>query len=331
MHLDPNIVNLLAAASAAAYQDFTNSNVPGYTPEPLTHNGIIFNYVQRFTGFDDVAWGSGKEECYALLYHSANENTVYLMAFRGTSSADDMLLDLESGASEAFKPYLVVDNFPADIHVGDGFNKIYTTKNYSMSDSLQVQLFEALKKLTNPPTKIIITGHSLGGALASLFALDIAACSPDIDVYSLTFASPRVGTSKWQTAYNQTYKLFERTIRVRNTYDLVPKSPAEHWPFDFCDIGQTFFVSFSVEKDHIQLSDIILSWHALTNYTYVTTRAVLSNPQVWTGEFPDQAHNGWNMMSYDTDVKNSALEQAGSRNEVQQLLDGNKPQKTVPV
>lgn len=319
--LNQDSANLLAAASAAAYTDFANSNNPAYTPPSLDFNGIGFNFLQRFSGFDDVIWGSGKEERYALLYQSSSQSNCYLIAFRGTSSPDDMLLDLESGRLLAFTPFGNSGNFPKNVYVGDGFNKIYTTKNNTMSASLQNQIFAALSSLPQPPTDIFITGHSLGGALASLFTLDLAVSLPDVGITSITFASPRVGTSNWQTVYNQTYNLQDKTIRVRNSYDLVPKVPPADWPFSFKDIGQEFPVSFSVQKDHIDVSDIILSWHALSNYTYVVTHAVIASPQVWTGEFPDQEHNGWNMLSYDPDTATSALEQAGSRSEVEQLLN----------
>lgn len=322
--LDPTFANLLAAASAAAYSDFANSSNPAYTPPALEFDGINFKFLLRFTGFDDVIWGSGEEERYALLYQSSSQSNTYLIAFRGTSSLDDMLLDLESGASLAFTPFNNTNSFPKNVYVGDGFNKIYTTKKQTMAASLQNQIFTALNKLPDAPTEIFITGHSLGGALASLFTLDMAVSLPDVGVTSITFASPRVGSSNWQTVYEQSYNLKNKTIRVRNLYDLVPKAPPSEWPFSFKDVGLEFPLSFSVEQDHIEVSDIILSWHALTNYTYVVTRAVTASPQVWTGEFPDQAHNGWNMISYNPDSANSALEQANSRSEVQQLLN-NKP------
>lgn len=321
-YLKPDYANLLAAASAAAYTDFANSNDPTYSPPPLEFNGSQFNFLQRFTGFDDVIWGSGKEERYALLYQSLAQSNTYLIAFRGTSSPDDMILDLESGALETYTPFQNAEGFPKNVYVGDGFNKIYTTIDHNMPASLQTQIFTVLNKLpTLPePLKIFITGHSLGGALASLFTLDLAVSLPKTTITSITFASPRVGTSNWQTVYNQTYQLLDKTIRIHNSYDLVPKVPPANWPFSFKDIGQEFLVSFSVENYHINVPDIILSWHALSNYTYVVTRAVIASPQIWTGEFPDQAHSGWDMTSYNPNSPASELEQAGSHKEVKDIL-----------
>lgn len=329
--LDPTTADLLAAASAAAYTDFLNTATPGYTPPELDFGNDQFSFVQRFTGFDDVIWGSGQEERYALLYQSATQANTYLVAFRGTSSIDDMLMDLESPEHLAFSPYNNAGSFPQDVNVGDGFYKIYTTKNSSMSASLQAQIFETLQTLKDPAKNLLITGHSLGGALASLFALDVAVSLPGVSINSITYASPRVGTQNWETTYNQTYALLDKTIRVRNSYDLVPKVPPENWPFDFCDVGQEFPASFTVAKDHIDVSEVILSWHALSNYTYVISRAVQATPQIWVGQFPDQMHQTWTMTSYNPTSQNSALEQAGSRKEVEKILEKQPREPAVPT
>jgi triacylglycerol lipase len=325
IYLDPNLTTLLANASAEAYTDYANSNNPDLTPLQLQYGKTSFNFIQRFTGFDDVAWGDGDEERYGLIYQSAAQNSIYLIAFRGTSSEYDMILDLESGNKASFRPYTTPENFPADIEIGDGFDKIYSTKNHSMPTSMQQQLFAAIKNLPTPASQIFITGHSLGGALASIFTLDLAVSLPEIAITSITFASPRVGTTNWQTLYNETCNLQNKTIRVRNSYDLVPKVPPTEWPFDFKDIGEVFPVSFGVEGYHIDLPEIVLAWHSLSNYQFVLNKALFNSPQVWPGDFPDQAHPGWEMESNDPYTSSSAVENAQSRGEVENLIKTNTP------
>ncbi len=320
-HLDATFANLLMAASAEAYTDFANTNNPIYQVPDLTFDNITFKYLQRFTGFDDVAWGTGKEERYALLYQAANQANTYIIAFRGTSSVLDAIIDLESAATIPFKPYKNSNTFPGNVHVGEGFNDVYATKNNQMSASLQMQIFTALQDLSDTPTEIFITGHSLGGALASLFTLDLAVSFPDIGITSITFASPKVGAHVWQTTYNQTYCLQEKTIRVCNNYDLVPLVP----PIDFYAIGQEFTASFSVAKDHIDIEDVVLSRHALTNYTWVISRAVNATPQIWTGTFKDQEKLSWDMISYNPNTNNTHnIDQ-----ELTQFFSLNKSEKTM--
>lgn len=325
IYLDPNLTTLLGNASAEAYTDYANSNAPNLTPPPLQYGKTSFNFIQRFTGFDDVAWGDGDEERYGLIYQSAAQNSTYLIAFRGTSSEYDMILDLESGIKTNFRPYNTPDNFPSNIEVGDGFDKIYSTKNQTMPATMQQQIFTALKNLPTPATHIFITGHSLGGALASLFTLDLAVSLPGIAITSITFASPRVGTANWQKIYNETYNLQNKTIRIRNSYDLVPKVPPTEWPFDFKDIGEIFPVSFGVKGYHIDFPEIILAWHALKNYQYVLSQALYNSPQVWAGKFTDQAHPTWEMESYDPHTSSSDIENAQKRVEVENLVKNNSP------
>ena len=325
IYLEPNLATLLGNASAEAYTDYANSSNPGYTPPPLQDGNTTFNFIQRFTGFDDVIWGDGDEERYGLIYQSSTQSDTYLIAFRGTSSVYDMVLDLESGRKASFYPYTGSSNFPSDIEIGDGFYKIYSTKNQTMPASMQQQIFEAINNLPTPANQILITGHSLGGALASVFTLDLAVSLPKAAITSITFASPRVGTSNWQTIYDETYHLQDKTIRVRNSYDLVPKVPPAEWPFDFKDIGEIFPVSFGVKGYHIDFPEIVLAWHSLKNYQYVLNKALGNSPQVWADDFPDQIHSGWEMQSYDPYKSSSAVENAQKRVDVENLVKNNKP------
>lgn len=71
-------------------------------------------------------------------------------------------------------------------------------------------------------SRVRITGHSLGGALATLCAdiLIDGGCIID-SVY--TFGSPRVGNGKFSRAYNE--RLADRTFRIVNAGDPVPHVP----------------------------------------------------------------------------------------------------------
>ena len=77
--------------------------------------------------------------------------------------------------------------------------------------------------------KLCITGHSLGGALATLFGFYVAAkprFSNLTRVNIWTYAAPRVGTR----AFFHAYQYLERIGRIRharfsNTHDIVPLIP----------------------------------------------------------------------------------------------------------
>lgn len=107
----------------------------------------------------------------------------------------------------------------------DGFTAVYT----SMTPAPAVGSPSLTKTLATLPwkrsvTSLTICGHSLGGALATLLALDVAAnTSPPFNnpaVY--TYASPRTGDPAFAAVYNHAVA---DTTRIANRMDLVPKLP----------------------------------------------------------------------------------------------------------
>ena len=78
----------------------------------------------------------------------------------------------------------------------------------------------------DPHRGLVITGHSLGGAMATLSALDLAIEFPDIPkknkLAMVNFGSPGVGNAGFALFYDQ-YVL--SSIRVVNPCDPVPRLP----------------------------------------------------------------------------------------------------------
>jgi predicted lipase len=72
--------------------------------------------------------------------------------------------------------------------------------------------------------KIIVTGHSLGGALAALTAQQIEMDIGDRVQAVYTFGMPRPGDATLATAYNQ--RPGQRTYRLAYGEDLVPTVPS---------------------------------------------------------------------------------------------------------
>ncbi|RBP50985.1 lipase (class 3) [Arenicella xantha] len=309
--IDPNLASLAGQASAAAYADYAHSNDPAHVPAAIYSGAHSYSYLMRFSGFDAVAWGSGKEERFGLVYQSTKHSDEYLFAFRGTSSVYDMWEDLDSTGTTEFRPHQPSKSFPNDIQVGAGFNRLYSSKSMSMSASMQQQLFNTIKALPQTPKKIFITGHSLGSALASLFTLDLATSQPSIELFAINFASPRVGTRAWQKCYDTQYRLKDSTIRIRNNYDLITNVPFDAAPFNFQHVGTEFEVSFTVDSYMHDPVIIIEAWHSLSNYRYVVDRATMRSPEIWLGEFFDQAitHTSWPMTSYAPDQQSLNWEQ----------------------
>lgn len=87
--------------------------------------------------------------------------------------------------------------------------------------SIQDRIHEAVEQFK--PKRLTITGHSLGGALATLAAIDFALTEVgrfDIELY--TFGAPRVGNKQFQELYN---KHIPKAFRFVNGLDIVPSVP----------------------------------------------------------------------------------------------------------
>ncbi|MCA9526682.1 MAG: lipase family protein [Myxococcales bacterium] len=264
-------------ASLAAYADFDHQPVvlpPGYRE------------VARFTGWDATP-GGGVKERYGLVLEATLSPGTYLVAFRGTASVADAYEDLWA-TTAAFVPYDAPA--PPDVWVASGFFGVYAGQGGDMAASMQAQVFAALDRASPAVQRVVVTGHSLGGSLASLFALDAALSRPAWQVTATTFASPRTGTGGFAALYNE--RLEVATFRVASFWDYVPTMPPEVWGYEH--VGQPFLVAFYVED---AWWPYLTARHSLLNYQHVVSRAVVQPDQVWTGHFVDAADARLRMVS----------------------------------
>ncbi|MBZ5681038.1 MAG: lipase family protein [Acidobacteriia bacterium] len=105
----------------------------------------------------------------------------------------------------------------------DGFTSMYLSLTAAVGSGSPrlVQVLPGLPFL-KPVTSVTICGHSLGGALATLLALDVAANTKFKNPTVYTYASPRTGDHLFVSTYNQ---VVPNTFRIANRVDLVPKLP----------------------------------------------------------------------------------------------------------
>ena len=125
------------------------------------------------------------------------------ISIRGTESPGEWLCDF--------------DAVPSTCQIGngtvhEGFQKIY--------EVIRESALDGLKSVISSGDQILVTGHSLGAALAILFANDAVSLTPNIQV--CTFAGPRTGLGDFVGSYNQRVP---RTLRVTNRWDIVPNVP----------------------------------------------------------------------------------------------------------
>ena len=80
----------------------------------------------------------------------------------------------------------------------------------------------ALEDLQGEATDIIVCGHSLGGAVATLYAYSIKKHYPHYHVKSTTIGSPRVGNKVFKENYDNSEI---DTLRIVHNNDLVTHTP----------------------------------------------------------------------------------------------------------
>ncbi|KIW34176.1 uncharacterized protein PV07_00971 [Cladophialophora immunda] len=133
-------------------------------------------------------------------------NQMIVMSFRGTTSFGNILADINL----VMVPWDVCDLCTAHSGFLDSWQTVKP----------QIQGVLASAKASYPSYKIIATGHSLGGAVATLAAADLRGSGYSIALY--TYGSPMVGNYFLATFItNQS----GGNYRVTHAQDLVPKLP----------------------------------------------------------------------------------------------------------
>jgi hypothetical protein len=115
---------------------------------------------------------------------------------------------------------------------------------------------------------VAVTGHSLGGALATILLdhLDYMSQSKDrsCEMFATTFASPRTGDADWAHWYD--LGLDVTTSRYENPWDLVPNLPTRP-PFEHVNNRVRLRAPFSLD---------VAQNHVLTTYIGLLEKALVA-------------------------------------------------------
>ncbi|MFD3448687.1 hypothetical protein ACFDTO_29330 [Microbacteriaceae bacterium 4G12] len=208
------------------------------TYEQNKQNGVFsvpegFEYVQGFQ-----AKSIGTVEWFGFILES---DEAIIVAFRGTQSDPDWIAD--SLVNQREYPYTANSG-----NVHSGFLSIY--------ESCRDSIMEVLVKLPSDKT-LLITGHSLGGALAILHMLDARVNTSFTDYILYNFGSPKVGDLAFRNYYNLQVA---KSYRFVNLFDVVPLLPPhkvkfeksnKQWEYFHVNKGMTFTMNRgSISKNH---------------------------------------------------------------------------------
>lgn len=164
----------------------------------------------------DINPGRGnKEVSIGFICQAAGTGDV-VIAIRGTEGIQEWINDAHF--------LLVTCPFLAGAgNTEDGFTAMYNSlRTGDAAGSPTVVNALATLPFPQPVSSVTICGHSLGGALVTLLALDLAANTNFKNPMVYSYASPRTGDPLFVSTYNQVVK---NSFRIANRLDLVPKLP----------------------------------------------------------------------------------------------------------
>ena len=151
----------------------------------------------------------------------ATDRSAIVVAFRGSATGRNWFFNALFGMSPVW-PEMPC---PPDAAVHHGFKAGY--------ESLRKSLFLQVAKLTasHPGVRrILVTGHSLGGALATMAALDFSVRYPAFSVFMYTFGAPAVGNEAFADCFARTVQTSYRLVNPNDVIALVLLPNFKHVP-----------------------------------------------------------------------------------------------------
>jgi triacylglycerol lipase len=275
---DPQLSILLASLSELAYVQYANGPPPGnngkITPPPGYTQIASFTAPEistaslrqlgnvaweditsraevrlRFPGIADVYFG------FALTSSSYN-----VIVLRGTQSDFEWVVDATLPQVPLPLVWYHDGRFQfARVHVGF----------VVLIAMLAEQILDAAK-LFNAALPCLVTGHSLGGALAVLTSplLTLVAGIPTVRMYN--YAGPRVGNAAFAGVYDE---LVPESFRVVNLADMVPMlPPTKVFGWDYDHVGEEW--SFLNQSGNVAGNHGLISPF---NYTAAVNASVPTN------------------------------------------------------
>jgi hypothetical protein len=262
-------------------------------PEPAADDiPAPYELVAWLNMSDFIFWWREKPKFYGFLARHGQQRHNFVLAIRGTEGWVEWLDDFMARLVK-FR------QVPDVGRVEHGFDKIYSTLKVvkrhlgvgvapaakpgaapvaapppevmagsfaeqleQLADTLEesaVQELMRIAKEKRPRRSFVVTGHSLGSALATLFVMENDR-KKKFDISTIcTFASPRVGDGEFARQFNL---LPLDSWRIVNQQDLVPKLPLHLFGYEHVATPYAFSSEGVVKWWNPGC------WHAMSTYLY---------------------------------------------------------------
>jgi hypothetical protein len=253
--------NIMDWSKAIQYAQLVNAAYDAFAAkQPVTpgYELLATIYANDLATESNPGRGATRVKMGLILQAQAGGEAV--VAIRGTEGIKEWVQD----AQFLDEPFTFVDGGG---RTEDGFTDMYTSMTVEEgAGAPSVVKFLGAYAWKRAVSSLTICGHSLGGAIATLLALDVAANTqaPFNDPTIYTYASPRAGNHDFAVKYHQTVKT---TYRFVDTVDLVPKMPGI---FPYRHVTDAILLdSLTLIPPRVRLQPNPLCWHILTSYTYL--------------------------------------------------------------
>ncbi len=158
------------------------------------------------------------------MYTLVVSDTFLIFAFRGTESRTDVRTDL-SVWKRTLDDIAFLEDGNGDIRVHAGFLQQYNTFKFEMMAAMYKRIWKSNKQ----KIRVVFTGHSLGGALATLSATCAKAILKDqINAECYTFGSPRVGNAAFVNYFDTHVDASTRYVHGADIVTRMPRVMYKH-------------------------------------------------------------------------------------------------------
>lgn len=251
---------LVNAAYAVDPTDVTNHAGQTINMGPANYQVVTSVFANDLATDMNPARGRARVSIGFILQAATAGDVV--IAIRGTEGIQEWVHDGEFLLVTC--PFL-----PGAGHSEDGFTAVYMSMTTTL-DPKCPRVMQALSGLNfpRPVTSMTICGHSLGGALATLLALDVAANTPFKTPAVYTYASPRTGGPQFAATYNQ---VVPNTNRIAGRLDLVPKLPLPPLYEHVLGLFEVSSIELGIPPK-VLIKPELACLHILTSYLYLLSK-----------------------------------------------------------